>query len=376
MVASEKLQVTALISANCVLAKDISDLVTRRRTANCEARPTDAAGGLLKKLKWIVLVGLVVSICGYFILHRSVSCNEQDAKCSEHRDRQPALGSNVSSKSNQAQTIKNREELREDKDLGRLYRKSTNHWEYAHSVLALASNGDPNAQFYLFKSIDFCNENLKFYFTHKGRSLTIDEGLQYAVQRKLSLEIAQSVFEKCHEFSEHDIAELGNPSEWLAKASKAGQPIAQAVTAEKILSQTQQQAFVSNGATPDPSPEAAIQSSLSAKELLRAAVTSKDPEVLFRIGEAQSLLNPGSQTTDIDRYAWWLVACQRGFDCSARGDWIKATCIDLPACASSNNPSDHVRSLANDQWPEVQERAKEINDKLDASQWNELGLGS
>jgi hypothetical protein len=35
-----------------------------------------------------------------------------------------------------------------------------------------------------------------------------------------------------------------------------------------------------------------------------------------------------------------------------------------------------VRSRAGDAWPDVQERVQEINAKLDAGQWSELGLGS
>jgi hypothetical protein len=134
--------------------------------------------------------------------------------------------------------------------------------------------------------------------------------------------------------------------------------------------------FTKAGGVQDQSTTVTIGNGVDPRQLLSAAVKSRDPEVLFTIGEAQGLLYPANSDTNAARYAWWLVACQRGFDCSAGGDWVKNTCAGDPQCASANSPSDLVRSLAGDEWPDVQQRAQEISAKLDAGQWDELGLGS
>jgi len=93
------------------------------------------------------------------------------------------------------------------------------------------------------------------------------------------------------------------------------------------------------------------------------------------IGEAQHLLDPTNSDTNTSRFAWWLIACQRGFDCYADSDWVKNSCAGDPECASVSDPSDLVRILARDQWPDVQQRAQEISAKLDGGKWNELGIG-
>jgi hypothetical protein len=112
------------------------------------------------------------------------------------------------------------------------------------------------------------------------------------------------------------------------------------------------------------------------RELLRAAVESRDPEVLFTIGEVQLLLNPLSTENDINRLAWWMVACLRGFDCSPSADWVRSVCGDTAPCASAVDSADRLRILAGDDWIKVRQRAREIDSKLEAHEWDELGLTS
>lgn len=53
-------------------------------------------------------------------------------------------------------------------------------------------------------------------FNAEGEKL---KGCRLAVKRHLLIEVAQSVYEKCHEFQENDLAELGSATDWLAKAT-------------------------------------------------------------------------------------------------------------------------------------------------------------
>ena len=80
------------------------------------------------------------------------------------------------------------------------------------------------------------------------------------------------------------------------------------------LLQNLSRAGVVQNLDPDPKLEKADPVSL-----LREAVRSEDPEVLFMIGEAQSLLYPTHSNEEVERLAWWLVACERGLDCTANG---------------------------------------------------------
>jgi hypothetical protein len=255
------------------------------------------------------------------------------------------------------------------------FAESLNYWNFAHYALSAANAGNADAQFYLSKALDYCAQHNSLYFQRKGKPINLDEGLQYAVQRHLPIDIAQAVYDRCHEFVDHDGSELGSAAEWLARATSAGQPLAQTVTASKILMQELQQDFTKAGGVANPNSETSIVNGDDPRELLRTAVQSKDPEVLFSIGEAQPLLDPTNTDKNTNRFAWMLVACQRGFDCSANAEWVKNSCANDPRCASANSPSDLVRTLAGDKWPEVEQRAHDLSVNLDQGQWSALGLG-
>ena len=262
-------------------------------------------------------------------------------------------------------------------DYREAYAKSRDLWTFAHELLPAAKTGHADAQFYLSTAMDHCASDNKMFFERKGATLSLEDGLQYAALRHLSLDLAQWVYDRCHKFLERDAPELGSAQDWLAKATDSGYPPAQSTTAEKMLSRDLLNNMATASGVPVPDPAPVLQSNLSPRQLLKTALTSGDPQVLFDIGDSYALLNPtaSAEAETTERYAWWLVACQRGLDCGANADWIKPTCSINPQCGSYSDPTDYLRSLAGDQWPDVQQRAIEISQKLDGHQWSDLGLG-
>jgi hypothetical protein len=262
-------------------------------------------------------------------------------------------------------------------DYKQAFARSPNYWRFAHDALPAATVGNADAQFYLSRALDYCTEHNSLYFQRRGKSIGLDEALQYAAQRHLPIDIAQDVYNRCHEFVDHDAPELGRSPDWLAQATASGQPLAQAATATKLLMQESQQDFVRAGGLPNPNNASIVSDGSDPRELLRAAVQSKDPEVLFSIGDALTLMAPTTNSdNNTTRFAWWLVACQRGLDCSANAEWVKNSCANSPQCAAADGPSDLVQTLAGDKWPDVEQRAREINASLDQGKWGELGFGS
>jgi hypothetical protein len=261
-------------------------------------------------------------------------------------------------------------------DYRRKLADSSNYWDLAHEILPSAKAGDRDAQFFLSRVLERCAMDNKMFFRRRGQTLTLDAALQWAAERKLSIDVVQSTYDHCHEFLEGDASKFGDPTEWLAGATDAGQPLAQATTASKLLMKNSMVlGAASAGVATEQLSLPQVKSEADPRDLLRAAVASRDPEVLFTIGELQGLLNPANMNDTTDQYAWWLVACQRGFDCSANGEWMR-NCANLDAdCASAGGPSEAVQRFAGDQWPEVQQRASEISEKLDAGRWSDLGLG-
>src|SRR5256885_7619306 len=101
-----------------------------------------------------------------------------------------------------------------------------------------------------------------------------------------------------------------------------------------------------------------------------AAVKSLDPQVLEIIGGEQTELHGSRNDETVDRFAWIYVACQRGLNCSATSRWAK----DCPEDCDVSSPEGIIMAWSRDEWPAVQQRAREINAKLDAGKWDELGL--
>jgi hypothetical protein len=267
-------------------------------------------------------------------------------------------------------------------DYKKSFAEAYSYWDYAHKILPAAKMGDADAQFYLSRALERCSNDNKMYFQRRGEALALDQGLQWALQRHLSIDVAQAVYDRCHEFQEHDPGDLGSASDWLARATAAGQPLAQATTALKLFTQQALQNIQATrlvGAAPNPDAPPTIDSQQNPRQLLRMAVESRDPEVLFSIGEAQGYLkSANTEATDptVNQFAWWLVACERGLDCSANAEWVKVACANDSRCASFTSPSDFVRTLSGDDWDNVEQLAQQISARLDTSQWDELGIGS
>jgi hypothetical protein len=244
-----------------------------------------------------------------------------------------------------------------------------------------AKAGDLGAQYNLFAVIDYCKTILDFYFTKDRTPLTLDEGLEMAPNASIK-HYAQEAFPHCHRFREHNVAlELGTAEYWLERAAQSGQPLAQAVTAERILDRKFQTALeqleverlgdpvprgtaiaVANFVGPAPDPQAVA--------LLRAAVTSLEPGVLEIIGRAQFHLRPFTRYDTVNEMAWVYIACQRGADCSPTSHWA----TNCSGNCDISTPDGIVKGWSRDEWPAVQQRAKEINAKLIAGKWDELGL--
>ncbi len=187
---------------------------------------------------------------------------------------------------------------------------------------------------------------------------------------------AEEEFPHCHRFREYNVAlELGSADYWLDRATQSGQPRAQAETARRMLYQDSMNTNVPLSRDPAAGISISIPSGAPpnrrAEALLRAAVKSLDPQVLEIIGGAQTELHGSRMAEVVNRYAWLYVACERGADCSPTSHWA----TDCPANCDVSTPEGIVKAWSRDEWTAVQQRANEINSKLDAGQWDELGLG-
>lgn len=247
-------------------------------------------------------------------------------------------------------------------------KSSHNYLDFANSTIQAAESGDRDAQYFLGKALRFCEGTYHMYFERKGEALTLDEALIWAARLHRSGAFVQTVYDRCHDLKEHNPAALQSTN-WIQEAANAGQPAALATLAIDRFSKN----AIQNQSTAA-QPSSGNDLTADSRAALRAAVESKDPEVLWQIGVAQGFLSQDFGEKVKNEMAWWLVSCQRGYDCGPQADWLTLDCSDESFCTPGISGIDYIRNGSGADWPEVQLRAQDINAKLDAGKWRELGL--
>ena len=227
------------------------------------------------------------------------------------------------------------------------------YFEFAHSILPAARAGNPDAQYYLWNVTFACSHDAVAKFD------TMDEAERYGATVHMPIETVHRMYERCHKLRSQDISDLGDSWDWLNRAVKAGQPIAQATDASFQMVQDRMRVA---GNTNNWLGQAPIARDTDPHTLVRDALQNGDPDALLQISTMTNLLNPreSHQQSLVDRWAWTMVACQRGADCSECGNECEVS---------------HMMETAGNAWSTVQTRAQEISDKLDSEQWDDLGLG-
>jgi hypothetical protein len=109
--------------------------------------------------------------------------------------------------------------------------------------------------------------------------------------------------------------------------------------------------------------------------LLLAAVQTKDPEALFNIGQAQGYLNNFNGDAMKNELAWRLVACQRGLPCGSNSEFQRDVALNDSLLEELSGP-ELICTMAGKDCQDVERRAQEINEKLNAGAWDQLGLQS
>jgi hypothetical protein len=245
----------------------------------------------------------------------------------------------------------------------------------AKEILPQANAGDPEAQYVLFETNRACHSTVGA----KSESLQAarDEALRVFPNAPQLVGKYEAGYVRCHGFFTADAQSLGDPWDWLQKATDAGYALARAITAGERFLQDDLKAAVRAGGSPtDPTVSLPpIGGDTTPRALLAAAVQSADPDVLIEIGQLQNLLNP-TQPRDVmqvNRTAWMYVACQRGADCSGYGP------ASVTNCGTNDDQCTPVpeRFLAqvNYNWAPVLDKVNQINAALNAKQWDQLGLG-
>jgi hypothetical protein len=267
--------------------------------------------------------------------------------------------------------------MKESPSVRQLVKNAPDYFALARVLLAQARGGDAAAEYALWALHVACYESRAHYLVQdKGHAIGWSEAIQKAARLNLPIEEAKKEYDRCHSYFSEDSSDLGDAMEWLQRATDASYAPAQAQTANLRLLQDQLKSFERSGAVPTgygllPP----IGGDANPRDLLRSAVTSLDPDVIQQIGELVPMLNPSEspEASQMERAAWIYVACERGADCSAYGEPDMGYCTPRePNCVGV---PEVLLEMTDNNWIPVRQRADEINAKLNAHQWNELGLG-
>jgi hypothetical protein len=266
------------------------------------------------------------------------------------------------------------------------FASSSNYEAFARSAIDAARAGNPDAQYALYRALNYCELDYRAYFEMGGKTRTIDEALQLASTTPgMSVEAIQLAYDRCHDLREHGAAQWGDAQEWLARATDGGHPVAQATSALQLILRQETRIQLAPGGGRVASKEAKAREQ-DPHELLLAAVQSRDPAVLWQIGQMQGVLKSAhGPSTDgaaegryprmNDTFAWWLVACERGYDCSEHAEWYRNLCRYGPDCRPGESAVEFMRREAQVQnLYDLDQRMQEISERLDAGRWEELGL--
>jgi hypothetical protein len=236
---------------------------------------------------------------------------------------------------------------------------ASDYLEFGRSLLPAARSGDHAAQFYIFRALEYCTMEYRAYFGRGPVWRTLDDAMQLATTRwPYDSELVRTVYSRCHTLVETGATEFGEREEWLRMASDGGYPLAQ-------VTHAQNQWRAKSGADDE--------ATLAARRRLAGqALRSRDPAVVSAIADV--ILVPEGQGYEWDFLAWRLAACQRGFDCSRQSDFVKWTCYADTNCQPYETATDLIRRVTGNDFPDVEARARWINEKLDAGDWEALGF--
>jgi hypothetical protein len=253
---------------------------------------------------------------------------------------------------------------------------SRDYWALGNDLMLQAKAGDGQAQYYLYRVLEYCRDRAGFFLMKGNRVLPLDEALAGAAQRNIPQQFAQLAIDRCHEFLSHDPAILGSEDHWLLLAVKNGVPEAQADAASKMITYDVLNKTDRPRDEPVKGYERKLPIDATPESLFREAIKSKSPRVLAAISNVLPVIGPDSPDLKTERFALMLLACERGYDCTSNAEWVQASCSFNPQCAGYSDPTQHVMEAAGANWPAVQQRAAELGEKIDAGAWDDLGLTS
>ena len=257
---------------------------------------------------------------------------------------------------------------------------SSNYLEFVDRAYPAASEGDASAQFALYLALEYCKDGYRGFFDRPGKRRTLDEALAWASARSLNTDEVRDVHRRCEALMARGTGELGSPESWLAKASAAGLPAAQAREALDELRAVDLQSLVMSGRTEATAKELE-EKTASARAVLLSALATGDSSATWDAADTIYYLTGSGSTADTEQWVWKMAACIQGYDCGPGAAWVAAYCRHETAnpCLGGESGTEIIRQAwvqasGHSDTSGLDERAQQLADRLNSGEFSDADL--
>ena len=245
-------------------------------------------------------------------------------------------------------------DIRKDFTIAKDYAKFT------REIRDQAASGNAEAQYFMSAALGYCNGFSKAFIV-RGKILTRSEiQSRYVIATPSSRESIDEAYDRCRGLMEDSSSDVSEWSEWLNKSARQHYPLAEMAAVAEMRNLALRPQVEASTTQP-------LEDIGSPSSLAMDAVKSGDPEVYFRLADFAAETQGNSY--GINSVAWRLLACNRGYDCSAQASWLKISCADNPICFPGITGNKFIELANANDIAAISSTASEIGHVIDAKDW-------
>ena len=258
-------------------------------------------------------------------------------------------------------------------DVREQFRASKDYWDFAERIHEAAKRGDGASQYYLSVALNTCDFLYRAYFMEQrpgalARIRTLDEAQQLTATRQGSgytPDDVRDIQSRCQRIMNTKPPPFGTAAEWMDAAMVSGYPLAQVNAAFNKALQARN----------NPDPEKSRAALSESRALAFDALRSKDSEAVWWMASTAAALT-GDEPGEVHKrqWTWRMAACLREANCDSRPEWKSLLCEVDSQCHRDDTVMDIIRRGAGNDFDEIERRARELNEKIDAGTLDESDI--
>ena len=257
------------------------------------------------------------------------------------------------------------------RDWMRSYHESTDDFLLAQELAEAALLGEPRAAYLLGEVLLRCELHKRTLAPYSVG--TVEERIEsYLVEQSRMSERGRTALRReavgcARVFTESPFAAYDLPEEardfryWSRQALELGDPLAVMTRADRLVA--------GRSLTDDAEEDRAFREALLRD--VRMVVFAGEPAALFAVGGL--FAHPAVVADPKQGLAWWIAACEMGYDCSNDNpNWAPGCVQDGTCAAGETRLTELQRDLGATEYAEIYASAQDIQYKIKANDWDGL----